>query len=275
MVKNYDDSYLINTDIIIAAILHDIVEDTDFSLEMIKLEFSSEISEIVSGLTRVKLDKKLTIPDSIAYVFNKQYSFFKNEKVPIKTSIALFFMDCGWPIAFYIVYFYCSNILRDVFHFSSAQIIQHNLIVACVNFLERSVLSYLSYKIYPLKIVKFKCIVLAIFMLFVPYLLGNATSPNDILFVQMIVIIFGCTTLPVLPIIYKHIPVFKRFTCASFTYAISSALIYIITSFGLIYMTKSLGHWGILVIAIPSIIAYLYAVNYFKTLEQNVGSYPN
>ena len=42
--------------------------------QMVKLEFSNEVAEIVSGLTRVKPDKKLTIPESIEAVFNKQYS---------------------------------------------------------------------------------------------------------------------------------------------------------------------------------------------------------
>jgi MFS family permease len=196
------------------------------------------------------------------------------EKLDKKTALSLFFMDCGWPVAFYIGYFYCSNILKDVFHYSPAQIIHQNLMVACVNFLERSVLSYLSYKIYPITIIKFKCLVFTIFMLFTPYLLNNANSPNDIFLIQIVIIAFGCTTLPAMPLIYKYIPIFQRFTCASFTYALSSATIYLITSFGLIFTTKCLGNFGILAIVIPSIIVFMYAINHFENLEKKAGAYP-
>lgn len=196
------------------------------------------------------------------------------EKINKKSAISLFLMDCGWPVAFYIGYFYCSAILRDTFHYSPAQIIQQNLIVATVNFLERSILSYLAYKIYPLKIVKFKCIIFTIFSLFTPYLLSKASSGNDVLLVQMVVIAFGCTTLPAMPIIYKHIPIFKRFTSASISYACSSAIIYAITSFGLIYLTAFFGHSGILVIVIPTVIGFAFAVNHFENLEKESGDYP-
>ncbi len=195
------------------------------------------------------------------------------EKLNKKTILFLFFMDCGWPVAFYITYFYCTTILKDVFHYSPAQIIQHNLIIAIVNFLERLVLSYLTYKIYPLNILKFKATIFFIFMLFVPYLLNNLQTPFELMLIQMIIIVFGCTTLPAVPIIYKHLPVFKRFTCASFTYAFSTAAIYIATSFGLIYCTATLGHYGILAIVIPVTIAFMSGVVHFRNLEKAVTVY--
>ena len=146
--------------------------------------------------------------------------------------------------------------------------------IASVNFLERLFLSYLSYRIYPLKIMKYRLIVFTIFMLFTPYLLSNVNSPNQLLLMQMVMIIFGCTTLPGVPIIYKYFPVFKRFTCVTLSYALSSGLIYAITSFGLIYLTAFLGHYGILVIVTPTILGFAFAINHFGNLEKEAGNYP-
>jgi len=196
------------------------------------------------------------------------------ERLEHKTFLSLFFMDCGWPVAFYIVYFYCSTILRDKFHYTPGEIIQHNFLVGIVNCLERFVLAYLAYRIYPLKILKFKWVIYTISILILPYILTIATSPTHILLIQMVIIAFGCTTLPSIPTIYKYIPVFKRFTFASFTYAFSSALVYIVTSYGLLNMTKIFGYWGILVVALPGLLLYRYGVGYFEKLERESGSYP-
>jgi len=260
--------YRFSTDTIIAAILHDVVEDTNFNIEMVELTFGKDVTEIVYGLTRVRLDQKLSAPELLELVFNKVPNL-QEEQINKKTAFSLFLMDCGWPVAFYIGYFYCAVILRDNFHYSQAEIIQHNLIIACVNFTERLVLSYLSYKIYPLKILKFKCWIFTFFILIAPYLLGNVGSPLQLMLIQCLIIIFGCTPLPSVPILYKHLPVFKRFTCASLTYALSTALIYVATSFGLIYFTGYAGHYGILAIVVPSVIAFMYGLKHFEKLEKS------
>jgi hypothetical protein len=196
------------------------------------------------------------------------------EKVETKIFISLFFMECGWPVAFYIVYFYCSTILRDNFHYTPGEIIQHNFLVGIVNCVERFVLAYLAYRIYPLKILKFKWVIYTISILILPYILTIATSPTHILLIQMIVIAFGSTSLPSQPIIYKYIPIFKRFTYASFSYAFGTALVYIITSYGILNMTKIFGYWGILFIVVPGLILFRYGVGYFQKLERESGSYP-
>ena len=52
--------YLFRTDIIITAILHDTIEDTDLSKEMIENIFGSLVSNQVVDLTRVKVDHKIS-----------------------------------------------------------------------------------------------------------------------------------------------------------------------------------------------------------------------
>ena len=44
----------LKTDVIVAAILHDVVEDSDCTVEVIKAEFNSRIAEIVDRLTKVR-----------------------------------------------------------------------------------------------------------------------------------------------------------------------------------------------------------------------------
>ncbi len=60
----------------------------------------------------------------------------------------------------------------------------------------------------------------------------------------------------------------------AFIYAISCAMMYIITSFGIIYLTKYLGHYGLLVVIIPLNIGCALGINHFENLEKKVGNYP-
>jgi len=226
-------------------------------------EFVNAKNRLKNNMTNGNIDNK-EVKDTVFY----------KEKINKKTAFCLFLMDCGWPVAFYICYFYCAGILRDNFHYTPAEIIQHNFFIALVNLLERFALTYFSYKIYPLKILKFKCWMFTLFIILTPYLLGNIGSPIQLMLLQCLIIMFGCTTLPSVPIIYKHLPVFRRFTCASLTYAFASAVIYIVTSFGLIYCTEYAGHYGILAIVIPSVIAFMYGIKHFERLEKSVGDYP-
>jgi MHS family proline/betaine transporter-like MFS transporter len=48
-----------------------------------------------------------------------------------------------------------------------------------------------------------------------------------------------------------------------------------ITSFGLVYITKFFGYYGILLISIPTTLAFLSGVTYFKKLEKKHGFYEN
>ena len=76
-----------------------------------------------------------------------------------------------------------------------------------------------------------------------------------------------------MPICYKHFPVFKRFTYASMLYAVSRAFIYLITSFGLAYLTEYVGNWGMLAIILPVVAGFIYAIFHFERLEVAVGNY--
>ncbi len=191
-----------------------------------------------------------------------------NEKVCTKTALSFFFIECSWPVCFYLAYMYCGNILKSSLHLSSEQVIHQNFIVSMIQLFGWLILSYMSYKIYPLKIVKVRLIIFLIFMLFCPYLLDNVTSPLQMLSIQSFIAVFGFMGTPAMPIFYKRFPIFKRFTYTTFAYAFSRAFIYIVTSFGLAYCSKFLGNWGILIIIIPIAISFIYGLNHFERLEK-------
>lgn len=52
--------YLFRTDIIVTSILHDILEDTNLTYEMIENQFGSRVASQVEDLTRVKVGRKVT-----------------------------------------------------------------------------------------------------------------------------------------------------------------------------------------------------------------------
>jgi len=191
-----------------------------------------------------------------------------NEKVNKKTALSLFFIECSWPVCFYFAYMYCGNILTNTFHFSPEQVIHQNFIVSMIQLVSWIVLAYLSYKIYPLKIIKVRLAIFLVFIFICPYLLNNITSPYQLMIMQSIIVVFGFMGTPAIPIFYKHFPVFKRFTYATFSYALSRAFIYVVTSFGLVYFSKFFNNWVVLVVMLPTAATFIYAIYHFEFLER-------
>ena len=112
-------------------------------------------------------------------------------------------------------------------------------------------------------------------MLFFPCILNNVKTSFHLLLIQSFIALFGNCAIPVTPIFYKHFPIFKRFTYSSLIYALSHSFMYIITSFGLIYLTDYLGTYGLLVIMIPMTVGYFIGLNHFENLEKQAGNYPH
>ncbi len=197
------------------------------------------------------------------------------EKANKVTIIALFLIECMCPVCFYFTYIYCGNILKTAFGYTAEQVIHQNFIISIFSFLSTLVLTYLSYTIYPLKIVKTLLLIFGIFVLACPYLLNNINNSFDVFLIQLFVMLFVPTGPDIgLSIFYKHFPVFKRFSCASLTFAISRALIYLVTSFSIVYLTEYWHHWGIMMILLPVCIGFAFGLFHFEKLEKEIGNYP-
>lgn len=196
------------------------------------------------------------------------------EKINFKTIVGLFSVDCMWPVMFYFAYIHCANILKYSFKYTSEQIIQNNFIVSVVMLINTLLIVLLSKKIHPLIIQKVKLIISSITLFLVPFLLNSAKTGFDILIIQSLVLFFACNASPANSVFFKYFPVFKRFTFASVIYAISRILVYLITSFGLVYLTDYFGNYGISIITIPTIIGFAYGLNHFIKLEKEAGRLP-
>ncbi|MCC8416543.1 MAG: hypothetical protein LN575_04215 [Rickettsia endosymbiont of Gnoriste bilineata] len=76
------------------------------------------------------------------------------------------------------------------------------------------------------------------------------------------------------PIFYRYFPVFKRFSCVSIIFAISRALMYLVTSFAIVYLTEYWHHWGIMMILFSVCIGFAFGLFHFEKLEKEAGNYP-
>ncbi|WP_341750211.1 MFS transporter [Candidatus Tisiphia endosymbiont of Sialis lutaria] len=196
------------------------------------------------------------------------------EKVNKKTIIAFFLLKNASPVCFYFNYVYCGNILNTSFGYTMAEVIQHNFIVCIMDFLIISTLCYLSLKIYPLLTVKIMLSISSIVIIFCPYLLNNINAPYQLFLIQFVISLLGESLGPASPILYKSFPVFKRFTYVSIIFAISRALMYVITAFAFTYLYDHFGHWGLWVIMVPIIISFDYGLLYFEKLAKECGDLP-
>ena len=185
----------------------------------------------------------------------------------VKTIIGFFVIFCGWPLTFYLCYMYFNPILKQDFGYSLADIIFHNFFLALIQFLHFVFFSFMSYKINPLKIIKVKAVFLLLFVILLPSLISNSRCSNHIFMLQATLMVLSLSELPGVSIFIKYFPVLKRVTATSFLYSFSRAIMYIVTSFGLIYLTDVMGHYGLWVIMIPAISGFLWAVNHYAALE--------
>jgi MHS family proline/betaine transporter-like MFS transporter len=203
----------------------------------------------------------------------KTTNLLLDEKVSIKTSIYYFLIFCGWPFCFYFSYVYCGGILKNQFHYSGVALIEHNLVIAILNLLALFICVMLTKKIHPLKIQKIKVLLYIPFLLVVPYILQNTQSVWQVFIIQFCGVALGNSTIPAKAIFLTHFPVFKRFRYASLLAAISHVVLYLLTSFGLVFLVKFFGYYGILLISIPTTLAFLAGTLYFIKLEKQAGFY--
>lgn len=190
------------------------------------------------------------------------------DKVQKKTMLYYFLIQCARPVLFYFSYVYSIDILKSTFHCSTDYIVLYLFYLALVDFVGIIIPTYLSYRIDPLKILMVKTYIFGAFILFFPYLLTNANTPLELFYIQSFFVLFRIDSSPAASIFYSYFPVLKRFTYSGVMYAISRALLYIITSYGFVILVKHLGYSGMLIIILPTIIGFYFSVRYFQTLEK-------
>ncbi len=195
------------------------------------------------------------------------------EKLNFKSLFSFFSMFCGWPLCFYLVYIYFIPTLKSKCGYSSEDVILHNFVLVVFQLLRSISYTLLSYKIYPLYISKITGFIFLGIVCCIPFILSENPNNYHIFFMQLI-LIFSLMEGPSDAIMIRYFPIFKRFTAVTFGYALAAAVIYIITSFGLVYLTEWFGHYGIWFIAFPVFIFWLKAIYHYEDLEKSSGNYP-
>jgi MHS family proline/betaine transporter-like MFS transporter len=193
------------------------------------------------------------------------------EKVNKTTLLAYFLIQCGWPVCFYIAFIHCGDILMQSFHYSPEEVIHHNFFLGMVEMFGVLPLIYLSRFIYPVLILKVRFIIFTIFILFFPYLLNHVQTPLQLLCIQSFIMFFALEMIPAIALFIKHFPVLKRFTLTAVLYALSRALMFIVTGVICIYLTKYYGNYGLFIVLIPLLIGFAFGIYHFEKLEKEAG----
>lgn len=194
-------------------------------------------------------------------------------KINKKSVFFYFFIQCGWPISFYIAYIYCGNLLKTQFGYTPEQVISHNFYVGLVQLLGSIFFTVICSWIHPLKIVKNRAYGFAVFTLLAPFLFYYLTSPMGVFFLQAFIVFIKLSNLPAVPVFLVKFPVYRRFTCDSFVYSFAHAFTYVLTSFSLVYLTEAFGHYGLWVIMIPITASFLWGLRHFERLENFPGTF--
>lgn len=193
--------------------------------------------------------------------------FFK-QKTSYYTSLAYFLIQCARRPCFYFIYFYSADVLKHQFGYSANEIITQNFWVSIIDLAGIMVLTYLSYIINPLKILKAKFYLFFAVIIAFPLALTLSNNAAYVFLFQCLAALFVFDHVPASPIFFKYFPIFRRFTYTSLLSATAKLATYVITAFGLAITTELYGYWGILIIFIPVGIGFYFSVNYFQRLEE-------
>ncbi len=193
-----------------------------------------------------------------------------------KTLLSYFFIQCGWPLTVYLAFFYFNPVLKENFGYAPDDIIRHNFFLSIVMFASSVIWAFLTYTVHPIKILKIRGKLILFLMLSIPLLILNLNNITQLFLLQSLILLLPLDTMPADAVFIYHLPTWRRFTYASFLYALTRASMYIITSFGLIYLSGFFGHYGLWLITLPVTLAFLYGVRHFEALERKWGMFrPN
>lgn len=193
------------------------------------------------------------------------------EPVQIKTLLSFFFLQCGYPLSFYFSFMYFNPTLENNFGLTSEDIIHRNFLLSIVMLFSYIIWTIASAYVHPLKIVKKRGLVAFLLMIAMPFLIINVSSTSQLFCIQSLILLFTLGSMPSDAVLIYHLPIFRRFTYASFLFSVAYALMFIVTSFSLVYLRDMLGPFGLWLIILPIPIAYLLGINHFESLERNSG----
>lgn len=227
------------------------------------------------GITiRTKLSETKDFADATRRLKSQYNADYNEDNFPVgqnyqKTALAMFCVQCAWPLCFYFVFIYCGQLLKNQFGYSALDVIKHNFVISIFPVISCFIRAKLSIKLHPLVLYKYSLI--ASFCLFVTTGFYLQAEPNTlgIGIFQSLLLMFTANGYSESSIMFPHSPVFKRFKSACLSYAFSRAFMYLATSFGLIFVIKMIGiAYGLIFAALCVSAMGAYGYFYFLRLEQ-------
>lgn len=204
------------------------------------------------------------IYETPVFLKEKQNNEKSGSTIMKKSMMAYFFISCGYPICFYLSYVYLGVVLKNKFNYTISEIMVNNFYLAILQSLSFLTCSLLSYRLHPLKIIYTRLIIFALFLILYPFL-DLLQTPSQIFLCQFIIISFGIMDIPGAAVFIEKFSALKRFMYTSMLYAFSRISMYILTSFGVIYVTDYFGKLGIwMMLVLFAIIFYISLKHFFK-----------
>jgi MHS family proline/betaine transporter-like MFS transporter len=218
-----------------------------------------ETPEFVNYQVRMKLQKQL---DNII-----------DEKVEMRSCLAMALSIIVFPFGYYIAYMYLGDFMKDSLGMTAEQVINHNFKFSIIDISVLGFFVYLYRYIHPINIALLSSFILLFTLLLTPYCLEHihALGGENVIFILQA----GIEQIGTINLLMwmKHFPISKRFTAVATTFGISSAVGYAIVAYGLIPLTTWLGYYGIWVLFAPAIIGFIWALSYLMKLEKVSGAY--
>jgi len=215
--------------------------------------------------------KKQAVANKILYFNDLSKDHY--ERINKKIIYSYFFIELGNPVWIYLVYIYYGIFLKQHLEYSAVDVIQHNFYLSIWGLILGIIALFLVTKIHPLQIMQIKLIIFCIFLPFFIWTLEQEITVFNVVMLQIFVKTFCPTASPSHSVIFTHFPILRRFTAVSILYALSRALMYSVTSVGIVFLTDNFGVYGLLFVIIPIVIGYSYGLNTFIQLEREVGTY--
>ncbi|MCX7338369.1 MAG: MFS transporter [Alphaproteobacteria bacterium] len=173
-------------------------------------------------------------------------------------------IDCIGPMCFYLTFIYLGGILGSQYGLDSYQIIRQNLYVAIIDAIFTFLWARSALRFYPFKVLKFRGSIFLCVGLVLPFLASWSTSPLHIFMIQMLLVIFGPSSVPADALLIRSFPIIGRYTSASLAYALSRMIMYPLTSFGCFFVGQYFGFPGIAGVLCFFTCLYLVAVRNFQ-----------
>lgn len=229
--------------------------------------FIGSIVTIVGVMVRAHLKET---PDFIAAKERKKRNakLIEDTKTDWRTYAAYFAIDSTRPFFFYFVFIYVANILKHDFSMNGETVVHQNWIASLFALIQVWGLIALTTKFHPMRILGWFRYSGFLMVLALPSLLFMATSPTDILAIQILCLLFRPDYTPAEGFICSQIPILKRLTSMGLLNAASRMIMYPLVTFGLVIITSQFGHYGLWFIAIPLCAGYAWGVKHFRRLAK-------